>query len=74
MSKVLKASEGKICREVIDRHDVMKSQVLQVIREALGESPSPTVIQQVNSGITGVFQTQTNGLIDAISRQFSGKG
>ena len=67
-------SEGKICRSIIDRHDVMKNQVMQAVREALGANPDPETLRLVSNEITRIFQSQTSGLISTVSHQFSGKG
>lgn len=65
------ASEGKVCRAVIDRHDVMKYQLTEALKELLRAAVSTEIQQGVNERIEGVFSVHTDGLVGNISKQFS---
>jgi hypothetical protein len=66
------ASEGKICRAVIDRHDVMKNQVTEAVSGGLGNSADRKQLEEIRKTIHKIFESHTSGLIDVISKQFSG--
>jgi len=66
-----KPSEGKVCRAVIDRHDVMKNQVIASVREALGADESNKALSGISESVVKIFQVHTNGLINNISKEFA---
>ena len=67
-----KVSEGKICRSIIDRHDVMKNQILSALLEGLSTATSYDEKVALQNAITGVFDIHTNGLLTNVSKQFAG--
>jgi hypothetical protein len=64
-------SEGKVCRGIIDRHDVIKHQVIETIRESLRSGLTSETEQTVFVQIEELFRIHTDGLVGNISKQFS---
>jgi len=67
-----KVSEGKICRSIIDRHDVMKNQILNAVLEQLSEGTSHDEKVSLQNAVAHVFDVHTNGLLTNVSKQFAG--
>jgi hypothetical protein len=72
-TKTRKVSESKICRDVIDRHEVLQAQVLNLVLEHVGDSLEKESLQKLKNNLKGTFNTQTQGLLTQISRQFQVK-
>ena len=64
-------SEGKMCRAVIDRHDVIRNQVLSVVNELIGSQVPTETSRVINEQIKQIFVIHTNGLVANISKQFA---
>ena len=46
-TKTRKVSESKICRDVIDRHEVLQAQVLNLVLEHVGDSLEKESLQKL---------------------------
>ena len=72
-SKKPKVSEAKICRDIIDRHDVLQAQVLNLVVETIGNSIEKKDLQKLKQSLRGTFNTQTQGLLTQVSNRFQNK-
>ena len=63
----------KVCRAILDRHDVMKTQVVNQVIEALQNETDKEKKKQIKQKVEYVFQQHSNGLIDQMLEMFSNK-
>jgi hypothetical protein len=70
MSKV---SEGKVCRAVIDRYDVLAEQVFAVVSEVAGTKLTRDEMTTIRKNILAQTESSKNGLLTAISKEFAGQ-
>ncbi len=66
-------SESNVCRSIIDRHAVIKNQIVVAVRETMGPDADADVLKTINNEIERIFQAQTSGLVTHISKQFAVK-
>ena len=64
-------SERKICRSVIDRHDVMKNQIFESVRTQFGDKIDQNLLKEIQKMVNSIFESHTHGLVNTISKQFS---
>ena len=64
-------SESKICRDIIDRHSIMASQVISLIIENVGTKLNRSELANLRHQINGSFTKHTNGLIEQVSKIFT---
>ena len=63
----------KVCRAILDRHEVMSNQVVSEILEALQKETDKEKMLQIKRKVEYVFQQHSNGLIDQVLEMFSKK-
>ena len=63
----------KVCRAILDRHEVMSNQVVSEILEALQKETDKEKMLQIKRKVEHVFQQHSNGLIDQVLEMFSKK-
>jgi|ETNvirenome_6_85_1030632.scaffolds.fasta_scaffold06809_3 hypothetical protein len=66
-------SERKVCRAVIDRHEVMGNQVAEAVHEAMKDNVNEDQAQKIQQQIRVIFESHTNGLVSTLSKMFSNK-
>ena len=66
-------SEGKVCRAIIDRNEVMASQVLTTVMENLGSKASQKDYADLKKQLDAVVAVHTDGLVKQVSKMFSDK-
>lgn len=70
MSKV---SEGKVCRAIVDRYDVLTDQVFAVVSEVAGSKLTRDEMKTIRKNILAQTESSKNGLLTAISKEFAGQ-
>jgi len=67
-------SESVICRSIVDRNEVVKSQIIAAVMESMAATTKQHKQQAlIAKAIEKLFQSHTNGLVDSVSREFSKK-
>ncbi len=62
----------EVCRAILDRHDVLKSQVInQVIESLRNAQANDEQISQAKNDVEHIIQRQYNGLVDQVISLFS---
>ena len=70
LTKKKSASASSVCRLIYDRHEVMETQIFNIILQNLSENLSEENLQAIKRNIHGAVVQHTNGLVDSISKQF----
>ena len=65
------ASEAKVCRDIIDRHEVMETQVLSTVVSATVEKLDKEDVVKLRDSLKKIFSQHTNGLVDTVSNRFA---
>ena len=63
-------SESTICRLVYDRHDVLESQLLNVVVEKSDKKLTDEDLKEIQKHLHAVMTKHTDGLVTSISSQF----
>lgn len=66
-------SEGKVCRAIIDRNEVLASKVLTIVMESLGSKASRKDYAAMKKQLDATVAVHTDGLVKQVSKLFSGK-
>jgi dephospho-CoA kinase len=66
-------SEGKVCREIIDRNNVLSTSVVNVIIETIGNKVERSDLANLDQKVKALFTTHTDGLVNQVGKHFSGK-
>jgi len=67
-----KVSEGQVCRSIMDRHDVMKNQILNAVMDHLPATVTYDEKVSLQNAVVRVFDVHTSGLLTNVSKQFAG--
>ena len=71
--QVQAVSEGKVCRAIIDRNEVLAAKVLTTVMESLGSKASREDYVAMKKQLDAVVSVHTDGLVKQVSKLFSGK-
>ena len=63
----------KVCRAILDRHEVMSNQVVNQVLEVMQNEVDDEKKTQIKQSIERVFQQHSNGLVDQMLDMFSKK-
>ena len=66
-------SEGKVCREIIDRNSVLSSSVVNLIIESVGSKVDRDDLVNLDRQVKALFATHTDGLVAQVGRHFTSK-
>lgn len=66
-------SEGKVCREIIDRNNILSTSVVNMIIETIGNKVERNDLANLDRQIKALFTVHTDGLVTQVGKHFSGK-
>jgi len=66
-------SENKVCREIIDRNEVLSASVVNLIIETVGRKVERNELVNLDRQVKALFTTHTDGLVTQVGKHFSGK-
>lgn len=66
-------SEGKVCREIIDRNSVLSTSVVNLIIETVGRKVERDELVNLDRQVKALFTTHTDGLVTQVGKHFSGE-
>lgn len=66
----MQVSERNVCRHVIDRFDVLESQIASVVAATCSGKIEKNEMQSLIAEITKTVAVQKNGLVTVISKEF----
>jgi len=66
-------SEGKVCREIIDRNGALSASVVNMIIETIGSKVERDELVNLDRQVKALFTTHTDGLVTQVGKHFSSK-
>ena len=64
-------SESEVCRTILEREDVLQSQVFSLMVDHLRDSVDSSKLEGIRPHLGSLFAQHTNSLVDAVSKKFS---